>query len=299
MARPKPLSCDTMKIGHYHTLTVEASGPGNVVFSVQDGGAVSLATDELDAGKANWQDFKTGDTVTLFVHHNKEGHAVATTHKPHLTVGECGLLNVVSNGPGGAWLDWGLSKDLFLPISDQTSPVRHGEQVFVYIYLDPWQSRVTATTKLHQYLSEETTTLEVRQSVNLIIAAQTPMGYKAVINNEFLGLLYREEVFQPLSVGDQVPGFVKTIRPDHRIDLTLNGRISDVRDDLTSRILAAMEAAGGTYHITDKSPPDDIYDTFQVSKKNYKRALSALYKARKIVIKKDVISLVDPAAPDT
>ncbi len=281
-----------MKTGHYYNLTVEAAGPGNVVFSVPDGGSVSLATDELDSGAANWQDFTVGNTVTLFVHHNKEGQAVATTQKPHLTVGECGLLDVVSNGPGGAWLDWGLSKDLFLPIGEQASQVRHGDRVFVYVYLDPWQSRVTATTKLHQYLSEETTTLTERQSVDLIIAAKTPMGYKAVINREFLGLLYAEEVFQPLSVGDSVKGFVKSIRPDHRIDLTLNGRISDVRDELTTRILDAMQSAGGTFHLTDKSAPEDIYDTFQVSKKNYKRALSSLYKARKILIKDDVITLV-------
>jgi len=232
------------------------------------------------------------DIVNVFVYLDSEDRIIATTETPFAHVEGFGFLKVVDVNKTGAFFDWGLSKDLLVPYGEQMYPVKVGSYHMVYLYLDDRSSRITGSLKIDKWLKEETFYLKQDQAVDLMIYAKTELGFKAIVNNDYSGLLYKNEIFQTLNIGDKLQGFIKQIRPDNKIDLTLQKPSEETRDALTDTILEDLKQQGGSSTLTDKSNPEDIYAYYGVSKKSYKKALGALYKKRLIVIDKDKISLI-------
>lgn len=207
------------------------------------------------------------------------------------TIGECALLRAVTVTKAGAFMDCGLERDLLVPVSQQLIPMAEGRSYVVYLYLDPDQ-QVIGSTKLHKFLDERAKNMAPGEEVDLLIVNQTDMGYKAVINGTHLGLLYQDEVFQPLKPGDKIKGYIKGVREDRKIDLGLHPQNQQARDELTDKILDFLQVNGGSSTLTDYSPPDAIYKQYRVSKGNYKKALGALYKQRLISLSKDKVTLL-------
>lgn len=189
-------------------------------------------------------------------------------------------------------MDCGLERDLLVPVSQQLTPMTEGDSYVVYIFLDP-QKQVIGSTKLHNFLDERAKNMAPGEQVDLLIVNDSELGFKAVINGTHLGLLYRDEVFQTLRPGLKIKGYIKSIREDRKIDLSLQKQNQQSQDELSDRILAYLQASGGSSTLTDYSPPEAIYKQYGVSKKNYKRALSKLYKNRRISVTKDRIVLLD------
>ncbi|MDB6152166.1 MAG: hypothetical protein JWL90_619 [Chthoniobacteraceae bacterium] len=224
-----------------------------------------------------------GDDLDVFIYRDSEDRLVATTETPRAVVGEFAFLKVVSvNAQIGAFLDWGLSKDLLLPIVEQARRVRVGDWVVACVLLDSKTGRIVATTRLNRHLDLEKPTYVEGQKVAILVAEETPLGYKAIVENTHWGLLYQNELPTSLQIGRQLNAFVRIIREDGKIDLTLNesgyGRVAP----LTEKILEALKANGGRLELDDKSAPDAIHDAFQISKKAFKQALGALYRERRI-----------------
>lgn len=235
---------------------------------------------------------EVGNSLDVFIYLDSADLLIATTETPYVMVDECAYLKVVDVNPAGAFLDWGLPKDLLVPYGEQVSPLKIGQSYTVLAYLDENTNRIAATQKLDSRLSEEAQYFKPEQAVDLLIFGKTELGYKAVINNTHIGLIYKNEVFQTLSNGEKLKGFIKTIREDRKIDLCLQLSGKDARDDLNTRILNHLRKNDGESTLTDKSSPDDIYQCFSVSKKNYKKAIGMLYKKRLIRIEEDKITLL-------
>jgi len=235
---------------------------------------------------------EVGDSLEAFIYLDSADLLLATTETPYVMVGECAYLKVVDVNQTGAFMDWGLPKDLLVPYSEQISPLKIGQSYTVLVYLDENTNRIVATQKLDSRLSEEAQYFKPEQAVDLLIFGKTELGYKAVINNTHIGLIYKNEVFQTLTNGETLKGFIKTIREDRKIDLCLQLPGKDAREDLNTRILNHLKKNDGESTLTDKSSPDDIYQCFAVSKKNYKKAIGMLYKKKLILIEEDKITLV-------
>lgn len=234
-----------------------------------------------------------GDELDVFIYLDSDDCIIATTLTPKATVGECAFLEVKEVNQVGAFLDWGLPKDLLVPYSEQHKPMEAGRSYVVCIYLDEHTGRITASSRLNRHLEERASGFSTQQPVDLIICGRSDMGYKAVINNSHLGLIFRDDALRTLLYGEKLKGFIKTIRDDRKIDLSLQQRARDSKEDLAEKILADLQKRGGVSFLTDKSEPESIYKVFNVSKGNYKNALSLLYKQRKILIEKDKITLVE------
>jgi len=237
---------------------------------------------------------KPRDTLDVFVYRDSEDRLVATTETPLATVGEFAALKVVSINPKvGAFLDWGLAKDLLLPFREQERSVRVGQRVVVFIYLDPRTERIVATTRLKRHLSPDRPFYRNGQSVEVLITGATPLGYPAIVENAHPGLLYRDTVPTPLQIGQRLQAFVRNIRPDDQIDLSLNASGYQRVTSLTAQIVQALEANGGKLEFDDDSSPEAIRQKFNVSKKAFKQALGKLYKARRIQFLHPGIKLID------
>lgn len=229
-----------------------------------------------------------GDSLQVFVHADSEDRLVATTEWPKVQVGEAAYLKVKQQTDVGTFMDWGLGKDLLVPFNEQAWPLHPGRSSVVYCYLDPATRRIAASTRFNRHLKEDgRAELEPGQKVRLLVATRSKLGYKAIINNTHVGLIFASEVFGELKYGQQLAGYIKSVRPDDgKIDLSLQASNQAVRDRLEEQILAYLREHGGVSTITDKSPPALIYKTFTASKANYKRALGRLYKKRRILLDK-------------
>lgn len=233
-----------------------------------------------------------GELVNVFLYRDSADAVVATTATPLAKVGDYASLKVVENTAIGAFLDWGLPKDLLLPLGEQAYPVQVGSSYVVRVYVDAASARICASTKLHHFLPETSSTLRPRQPVDLLICGKTELGYKAIIDNSCLGLVYHDEISQPLRCGEHMQGWVKAIRSDGKIDLSITMLDQHSRDALEQQILDYLEHKGGAAPLSDKSPPEQVFTLFRCSKKNFKRALGSLYKSRLITIADDHIALV-------
>lgn len=237
------------------------------------------------------EDIKVGDSIRAFVYLDASDEVVATMAEAHAQVGECAYLEVVSSGERGTFLNWGLPKDLLLPFSEQVGSVNNGDFCVVYVYQDESQ-RPIASMKIHRYLDEDCGDLKINEGVDLMIAGESELGFKAVINNEQLGLIHHEELAQPLKIGTKMKGWVKKIREDGKINININKLNTEIRDELEETILTQLKENDGRLNLSDKSSPDLIYTRFNVSKKNFKRALGSLYKKRLISISPEFIELL-------
>lgn len=236
---------------------------------------------------------KPGDDLDVFIYLDSDDCIIATTLTPKVMVGQCAHLQVKEVNAVGAFLDWGLPKDLLVPYNEQHKPMEAGRSYVVTVYLDSYTNRITASSKLSHHLQERADGLKIDQAVDLLICGRSDMGYKVVINHTHLGLIFRDDAFRTLVYGERLQGYIKNIRPDRKIGLSLQQQSSKGKDELAEKILRFLVDHNGVSTLTDKSEPDAIYRQYQVSKGKYKNALSALYKQRKILIDDDKITLVE------
>lgn len=232
------------------------------------------------------------DWIEVFLYFDSDDLLIATTETPKAMVNSVELLKVIDTNRVGAFLDWGLPKDLLVPFSEQQHPMKEGESYMVYVFHDHETDRILASSKLNLYFEEEPEGLKERQAVDLQISDKTDLGYKALINNQYLGLIFHGDAFRPLAIGERLPGYIKSIREDGKVDLLISQHSSEGDNSLEGQIITHLNASGGESNLTDKSDPDLIYRQFKVSKKKYKNALGALYRRKLIVITREKISLV-------
>ncbi len=238
------------------------------------------------------RDLEMGDEIEVFLYLDSEDRPVATTEIPKVQLGEFAYLPVVDVNNTGAFLDWGLTKDLFVPFGEQHRPMEMGRSYIVYVYLDKVKGRLTASSKIDKFLDDERPhDFTPQQAVKLLIANSTDLGYKAIIDNSHWGVLYSNEVHQRLSFGQSIDGFIKRVRDDGKIDLSLQGG-KETRDKYEKIILGYLKQQGGFAQVHDKSDPKVIADLFGMSKKAFKKAIGGLYKQKIINIEKDGINLV-------
>lgn len=236
-----------------------------------------------------------GDSIEVFVYNDSEDRLVATTEKPRASVGQFANLKVVSvNEKIGAFLDWGLGKDLLLPYREQSSDPHVGDRCVVYILVDELSGRIIASENLSEFTNKEPAEYEREEEVDLLIIDETPLGYKAIINDKHLGLLYHTELSETLNYGQWIVGYVTKVREDGNIDLRRDRAGYSRVEPIGEQILEALKASGGRLPFNDKSTPESIRAEFDVSKQAFKRAIGALYKQKRIRIEGDGIVLVTP-----
>lgn len=238
-------------------------------------------------------DLVEGDSIEVFLYLDSEDRPVATTLKPKARVGEFAYLNVVDNSKVGSFLDMGLEKDVLVPFAEQHRPMEVGHSYLVFLYLGEFDNRIIASSKIDKFLDDEKPhAFKPQQAVDLIIANSTDLGYKAIINHSHWGVLYKNEVHQRLSFGQYKKGFIKYVRPDGKIDLSLQGG-QETRDKYAKIILNYLRKQNGFAPVHDKSDPQLISDIFGMSKAAFKKAIGGLYKQRIISIEKDGIHLLE------
>ena len=239
---------------------------------------------------------KVDEILKVFVYLDSEDRFIATTEKPYAMVGDFALLKVVSVSSVGVFLDWGLPKDLMIPFREQSQNMEEDKSYIVRIYVDKKSNRIAATTRLDRYLDNEPACFQAGEEVDLLICNQTDIGYKAIINNTHWGVLYSNEVFQPLESGQIITGYIRKVRDDDKIDLSLHKAGYERVDNVTAIILNALKQKGGFLPVTDKSSPETIYKLFGVSKKTYKKAIGFIYKKKLITIENDGIKLINKSS---
>ena len=264
-----------VNVGQYNTLKVIKE----VDFGMYlDGGADEILLPKRYVPEG----LKIDDEITVFVYHDNEGRLIATTDKPFAAVGEIAMMEVVDANPSGAFLKWGIMKDVFVPISLQEKRMRLGDRRLVMLFIDEKTGRVTATEKIDKYLSNYELTVAENDAVDLVVFQKTDIGYKVIINSRHLGVIHSNEVFRELEIGEKLKGFIKHIRPDNKIDVSPGTKGYTKVPQEEERILALLRQNSGYLPYNDKSDPKDIYTQFGMSKKTFKMTLGALYKKRLI-----------------
>lgn len=233
-----------------------------------------------------------GQMLNVFVHLDSQDRLVATTEKPMASVGEVVYLMVTDVNRTGAFMDWGMPKDLMVPFAEQRVPMEVGRGYCVYLYID-LSGRIAASSKLSLHLHEINDSFKSGQEVSLMVVSRSDMGYTAVINGTHLGLVHNSDILQPLRMGQKLKGYIKGIRPDHRINLRIQRHGAAARDELGDKIVAHLTEQGGVSTITDKSSPEEIFQAYRTSKATYKKTLGRLLKAKKISITPSEIRLLD------
>lgn len=272
-------------IGKFNTLTITRKRDNEVYLDGGDSGEIALADKDVPG------DCQVGSPLKVFVYIDGKNQLIATTQTPKAQADEVAWLKVVSLSHAGAFMDWGLPKDLLVPFSEQKGKMVEGRHYLVRLFLDE-DNRIAASMLLDEFVQDQAFYYKEGQAVELIIAEQTELGFKAVVDHQYWGVLYKNEVFQPLQKGQKLKGYIKKIRPDNKLDLALTQEKYGQKVDATSsKILSILEKHGGYIALTDKSPPEMIYDTFGVSKKVFKQAIGGLYKQRRIVIEDQGIRL--------
>ena len=237
---------------------------------------------------------EVGDFMDVFIYRDSEDRIIATRLDPYIRVGEFAYLNVNKVESYGAFLDWGLPKDLFVPISQQRALMVNDGYYLVYAYLDKQTDRIAATAKVHRHLQNEAEELEIGQEVDLLICDETDLGVRVIVNNKFWGLVFHNEIFQQLDEGQKTIGYVKGIRlEDNKIDITLKKQGMAEVTDAREQIVEALYDSNGFLPLNDKSAPNLIYEELEMSKKVFKKSIGNLYKDKMITIKKDGIHLAE------
>lgn len=273
-------------IGKMNTLTVTSTQDHEVQLDGGEQGDIRLV-EKYVSGR-----YRTGDVAEVFVYRDRDGQLLAITSKPYATVGQFVKLRVAAITSAGAFLSWGMKDDLLVPKSEQLSPMEMGKSYVVYVFLSKKTSRITASSRLDQFLGLRPPHYEEGEEVDLLLFDKTDLGYRAVINQSHVGMIYENEVFQKLSIGQHLKGYIHQIREDAKIDLRLQQAGYDKVDAVSQAIVDVLKKNGGEVAVSDKSQPDEIYALFGVSKKVFKKAIGALYKKRLITITPSGITLV-------
>ena len=274
-----------MKIGHYNTLKIERLTKVGLFLS--DG-----KEDVLLPLKYVPKSYSIGDELIVFVYLDHEERPVATTLEPYILMDEFGLLRVNYVNNIGAFLDWGLEKDLFVPFREQARPMEKGKRYLVFAYIDEKTNRIVASSKTNQFLNNENVTLQVGDEVDLIISHITDVGINVIINDQYKGLLYKDQVYDDIRTGDRMVGYIKTIRPDNKIDVTLQKAGYKNIEPNAQKIVDELKASRGFLRLNDNSDPEDIKTVLKMSKKTFKKAIGLLYKDKQIELKEDGIYLI-------
>ncbi|EAR00319.1 S1 RNA-binding domain-containing protein [Maribacter sp. HTCC2170] len=239
------------------------------------------------------ESYEIGDSLTVFCYLDHSERPVATNLEPEILVNEFQLLKVVEVNDFGAFLDWGLEKHLLVPFREQRNKMQEGNWYIVYCYLDPQSNRLVASNKIDRFLSNDTLSVKENDVVELVISRQTDLGYEVIINNSHKGLVYFNEVFKKIAIGDNTKGVIKRIRPDNKIDVSLQPLGEKILEPAANKIFNQLIAHGGYLGLHDKSDPELIKDELQMSKKTFKKGIGTLYRARKIQIKSDGIYAIE------
>lgn len=275
-----------IEIGQSHELIAVKQVDFGVYLDAENLGEVLLPKRHVP------DDLNYGDKIEVFIYLDSEDRPIATTEKPKAKVGQFAYLKVVDTNSVGAFLDWGLPKDMLVPFAEQHRPMEVGHSYIVFLYVDEKDGRIVASSKIDKFLDDERPhDFKPQQRVDLIIANTTELGYKAIIDHSHWGVLYEDDVFQRLSFGQYKKGFIKHVRADGKIDLTLQGG-QETRDKYAKIILIYLQKQNGFAPVHDKSNPELISRLFGMSKGAFKKAIGGLYKQRIITIHKDGIRLV-------
>jgi len=275
-----------VEIGKYNTLRIVKEVEfGLYLDGGEKYGEILLPTRYVPKGAEPDQE------IDVFIYNDSEDRIIATTEKPLATVGEFAILEVVAINRYGTFLNWGLMKDLMVPYREQRQSPEIGDKLFVYIYLDEETDRVVASTKTDKFLKTDEIEYKEGDKVTAHIAFKNTMGYRALVNEHVWGMFYHDEVFQKLERGAKVEAYVKKVREDNKLDLTLQKQGYEAVLDFSDTLLEYLRNNGGSTNITDKSDPELIAKTFNVSKKIFKKAVGKLYKNKQIVIEEDGIRL--------
>lgn len=275
-----------MKVGHIQTLKVNR---------ISDYGLYLIDDEEQEVLLPNRYvslDNKVGDEIEVFVYHDSEDRLVATTDRPLITEGKAACLKVVDKNIHGAFLDWGLAgKDLFLPNRNQQGGVLAGKSYIVWLYVDNITGRCVATMKLKPFIDNDIITVKPRQKVDILIASESPIGYRAIIDSRHWGMLYKNQIFKSVKVGDRLEGYIRRITDDNRIDLTLRQEGYDGVANSAEDLLKLIKENGGELPIGDNSSPEKVHAITQMSKKVFKRAVGILLKRGDITTDGESIKL--------
>lgn len=274
-----------INIGKYNTLKIVRETQVGLYLS--DG-----ETDILLPNKYIPREYEIGEELIVFVYLDHEERPVATTLEPYIYLDEFALLRVNYVNKFGAFLNWGLEKDLFVPYREQARPMEVGKRYLVFMYLDHETNRLAASSKLNQFLSNDELTVEEGGEVDLIVSHITDMGINVIINEKHKGLMYKNEVYEDLRTGDRIKGYIKAIRPDNKIDVSLQKSGFERIEPNAEKILDEMRANRGFLRLNDNSHPEDIKTVLKMSKKTFKKAIGTLYKQKLIEIKEDGIYLL-------
>ena len=275
-----------MKVGRIQTLKVSRISDYGLYLADEEGQEVLLPNRFVSLNNA------VGDEIEVFVYHDSEDRLVATTDKPLITEGTVASLKVVDKNIHGAFLDWGVSgKDLFLPNRNQQGGVLAGRSYVVWLYVDNITGRCVATMKLKGFIDNDVITVEPRQKVDLLIASESPIGYRAIINSRHWGMVYKNQIFSSVKVGDRLEGYVRRITEDNRIDLSLRREGYDGVAASAETLYALLKDCGGVLPVGDDSSPEDVHAATQMSKKVFKRAVGMLLKRGDIVAEANQIKL--------
>lgn len=275
----------SIELGKFNQLEVVKEVDFGLYLDGGDEGEILLPTRYVP------EDCKVGDMLNVFLYLDIDERLIATTLTPLVQVGQFACLEVSWVNQFGAFLNWGLMKDLFVPFSEQKMKMQVGKKYVIYAHLDNESYRIVATAKVDRYLSKERAPYEPGQEVDILIWQKTDLGFKAIIDNQYSGLLYESEIFQPLHTGMTMKAYVKQVREDGKIDLVLQKFGQRKVEDFSVTLLEYVRTQGGQITLNDKSPAEEIYEIFGVSKKTFKKAVGDLYKKRLILIQEDGIVL--------
>lgn len=277
-----------VNVGQLNKLEIVKQEPFGLFLDAQDYGKVLLPSRFIPA------QVEIGSDIEVFLYIDSDNQIAATTQIPIAQVGQWGMMEVTSVNNIGAFVNWGIKdKDLLIPFSEQRFPFKLGQKILVYVYIDKASERIVGTTKFNKWLDKTDANYQINQPVELLIAERSELGFKVIINNEHWGMIFPSEVIGKLSIGQRVSGFIKQIRDDGKIDLSLQKIGVAKMDDLSSKVMALLEKKGGYLPLSDKSSPEAIFSTFQTSKGTFKKSIGGLYKQGKINITDDGIELVN------
>jgi predicted RNA-binding protein (virulence factor B family) len=281
-----------LEIGKYNTLTILRDTKVGLFLGDPENDPDGVY-DVLLPNKYVPKVFEIGEELIVFVYLDHEQRPVATTLVPYILLNEFALLRVNYINNVGAFMDWGMEKDILVPFKEQARPMEKGKRYLVYLYLDKQTNRLVASSKTNQFLSNDQLTVEKGEEVDLIVSHITDMGINVIINEQHKGLLYKDEVYDDsIRTGDRMRGYIKNIRPDNKIDVALQPQGVESIEPNADKILSELRASRGFLRLNDNSHPEDIKTVLKMSKKSFKKAIGSLYKEKLIEIKEDGIYLV-------
>lgn len=276
---------DFIRLGDYNRMTVVKTVDFGVYLDGGEEGEVLLPARYVPDG------CKEGDELEVFVYLDNEERLVATTQTPHAKVGDFACLEVSWVNEYGAFLNWGLMKDLFCPFREQKMKMEKGKSYIVHVHIDNESHRIVASAKVERYFDPSFPPYRYGDEVSLLVWQKTDLGFKVIVDNRYAGLVYSNQIFREIRTGDRMKGYIEAVREDGKIDVMLQPTGWRMTKETADVLLDYLETHQGVCRLTDKSPAEDIYQAFQVSKKSYKKAVGDLYKRRLITIEDDCIRL--------